>query len=321
MVQPHQFTPAAAFEEHRRHLQGVAYRFLSSVTDAQDIVQETWLRWTQVNAAEVSDVRAYLTRITARLCLDQLKSARTRRERYVGPWLPEPVVEAADYTTGAPRGIAGDVSIALMLALERLTPLERAAFVLHDAFGQTFEEVALALDRNPATCRQLAARARRHLRAARPRFTVPPEQGDRFVEAFLHATETGDLAALTHLLATDAVLHSDSGGKVRSARRLILGAERIARLFVHLNRKHGPARHTRRAAINGLPGLVMQDARESRKPSPSKSMAAPSPDSTSCATRRNCATSCRHAAQPVEFGTGLSVLSEFMRLFIASRRR
>src|SRR5690606_33152081 len=209
----------------------------------QDIVQETWIRWTQVNAAEVSNVRAYLTHIAARLCLDQLKSARMRRERYVGPWLPEPIVEAADYKTDEHQRSTEDVSITLMLAQERHTPLERAAFVLPDAFGQTYAEVALALHRSPATCRQLAARARRHVRAARKRFTVPPEEGNRFVEAFLRATETGDLADLTRILAADAVLHSDSGGKVRCARRLILGAERVARLFIHLNRKHGPARH------------------------------------------------------------------------------
>jgi len=251
---------AADFEPHRRHLLAVAYRFLGSVADAEDIVQETWVRWAAAEADAVAEPRAYLTRVAARLCLDQLKSARVRRERYVGPWLPEPVVEAAGYTTAATGGRTDDISVALMLALERLTPLERAAFVLHDAFGQSFEEVAAALDRTPTTCRQLAARARQHLREARPRFTVPPGEGERLVEAFLRATQSGDLAGLTRLLATDAVLHSDSGGKVRAARRQILGAERIARLFAILTRKHGPSRRAQSARINGLPGLVMQDA-------------------------------------------------------------
>lgn len=260
MVQPIQSVHATAFEPHRRHLQAVAYRFLGSVADAEDIVQETWLRWTQADIAAVTEPRAYLTRIAARLCLDQLKSARVRRERYVGPWLPEPVVVAAGYATDAAGEKADDISVALMLALERLSPLERAAFVLHDAFGQSFEEVAVALDRTPATCRQLAARARQHLRSARARFTVPPGEGERLVEAFLNAAQSGNLAGLTRLLAADAVLHSDSGGKVRAARRHILGAERIARLFAILTRRFGPARRAETVRINGLPGLVMQDA-------------------------------------------------------------
>jgi RNA polymerase sigma-70 factor (ECF subfamily) len=150
--------------------------------------------------------------------------------------------------------------VTLMLALERLSPLERAAFVLHDVFGQTFEEVAAALDRAPATCRQLATRARQHLRSARPRFTVPPGEGERLVQAFLSAAQNGDLAGLTRVLAADAVLHSDSGGKVRAARRHIVGALRVARLFAILTRKFGPARRAVPARINGLPGLVMQDA-------------------------------------------------------------
>jgi RNA polymerase sigma-70 factor (ECF subfamily) len=260
MVQTRQSAHAAAFEPHRRHLHAVAYRFLGSVADAEDIVQETWLRWTQADAPAVEEPRAYLTRITARLCLDQLKTARVRRERYVGPWLPEPVVEAAGYATDAAGDRADDISVALMLALERLSPLERAAFVLHDVFGQTFEEVAAALDRAPATCRQLATRARQHLRSARPRFTVPPGEGERLVQAFLSAAQNGDLAGLTRVLAADAVLHSDSGGKVRAARRHIVGASRVARLFAILTRKFGPARRAAPARINGLPGLVMQDA-------------------------------------------------------------
>lgn len=252
---------AAAFESHRHHLRDIAYRFLGSVADAEDIVQETWLRWAAAAPADIREPRAYLTRIAARLCLDQLKSARVRRERYVGPWLPEPLVEETGYVTaGAGADRTDDVSVALMLALERLTPHERAAFVLHDVFGQTFEEIAMALDRPPATCRQLAVRARRHLHAERPRFTVPPAEGERLVAAFLGAAQSGDLAGLTRVLAADAVLHSDSGGKVRAARRHIVGAERIARLFAILTRKFGPARHAAPARINGLPGLVMRDA-------------------------------------------------------------
>jgi RNA polymerase sigma-70 factor (ECF subfamily) len=250
---------AAGFETHRRHLLAVAYRFVGSVSDAEDLVQETYLRWAATDPATVREPRAFLTRITARLSLDHLKSARVRRERYVGPWLPEPVVEAAGYATPPVADRTDDITVALMLALERLSPLERAAFVLHDAFGQTFEEVAAALDRTPATCRQLAARARRHLRHARPRYVVAPAEGERLAGAFLRAADSGDVTGLVRLLAADATLYSDSGGKVRAARRTIVGADRIARLFATLARKHGPPLATAPARINGLPGLVMTD--------------------------------------------------------------
>lgn len=254
--------PVAEFESNRRHLIAVAYRFLGSVSEAEDIVQETYLRWAAVDPTTILDTRGYLTRVAARLCLDQLKSARAQRERYIGPWLPEPIVEAAGYTVSSPNADrADDISIALMLALERLSPLERAAFVLHDAFGQTFEEVAVALDRSPATCRQLAARARTHLRTDRTRFTVEPAAGEKLVAAFQHAANSGDLAALTRMLTADAVMHSDSGGKVRAARRNIMGGDRIARFFAILWPKKGPPRQISAVSINGLPGLLLEDAK------------------------------------------------------------
>jgi RNA polymerase sigma-70 factor, ECF subfamily len=254
----------SGFEPHRAHLLAVAYRFLGSVSDAEDIVQETYLRWVAADRATVRDSRAFLSRITARLCLDHLKSARVRRESYVGPWLPEPLVETVGGTT-APHadatGFADDVSIALMLALERLSPLERAAFILHDTFGQSFDEVAAALDRPAATCRQLAARARSHLRADQARFKPSAADGERFVQAFQSAARSGDLAGLTRLLASDAVMHSDSGGKVRAARRLILGADRIARFFGTLIPKKGPPIAQRFILINGMPGILLRDSR------------------------------------------------------------
>lgn len=255
---------AAGFEPHRRHLLAVAYRFLGSVSDAEDIVQETYLRWAAAERGAIRENRAFLSRITARLCLDQLKSARVRRETYVGPWLPEPLVEAAGLsssTASASADLADDVSIALMLALERLSPLERAAFVLHDAFGQSFDEVALALDRPAATCRQLASRARTHLRTDRARFKPSPDDGERFVNAFQSAARSGDLAGLTRMLATDAVMHSDSGGKVLAARRHILGGARIARFFAKLTPKKGAPLSQVFVHINGLPGLLLRDAR------------------------------------------------------------
>ena len=250
---------AEGFEPHRRHLLSVAYRFLSSVADAEDIVQETYLRWQAADPGGIRDTRAFLTRIAARLCLDHLKSARARREHYVGTWLPEPLVEAEGPSPSDESAHDDDISFALLLALERLSPLERAAFVLHDAFGQSFDEIAATLDRSPAACRQLAARARRNLRAQRPRFAVSRAQAERLTQAFLLAVHAGDTSALTELLAADAVLHTDSGGKVRAARRDIVGPDRIARLFVSLARKYGPARTAAAARINGLPGFVMRD--------------------------------------------------------------
>ncbi len=252
---------ATDFESHRRHLLSVAYRFLGSVSDAEDIVQETYLRWAGADRRAIQDTRAYLSRIAARLCLDQLKSARVRREQYVGPWLPDPIVEAAGFSTWpAPQDKADEVSIALMLALERLSPLERAAFVLHDAFGQSFDEVAVALDRSAATCRQLATRARAHLRADRARFKPSAGDGERFVQAFQNAAQSGDLGGLTRMLAHDAVMHSDSGGKVRAARRLIIGGDRIARFFATLLPKKGAPQAQAFVRINGLPGILTRDA-------------------------------------------------------------
>jgi RNA polymerase sigma-70 factor (ECF subfamily) len=239
----------------------VGYRFLGTVSDAEDIVQETYLRWAAADQTTVRELRAFLTRIATRLCLDHLKSARVQREHYVGPWLPEPIVEAAGLTTWPEVERADDISVALMLALERLSPLERAAFVLHDLFGQDFEEIAAALERTPATCRQLAARARKQIRANRPRFVVPPGDGERLVTAFFQAATSGDITGLSRLLATDATLHSDSGGRVLAARRLILGRDRVARLFAILSLKKGPPRAVRAARINGQPGVVMIDAR------------------------------------------------------------
>ncbi len=250
---------ASDFEAHRRHLLAVAYRFLGTVSDAEDIVQETYLRWIDVDQTEIKDPRAYLSRITARLCLDQLKSARVRREKYVGPWLPEPVVEAAGFSTWPDSPDQTDISYALMLALERLSPLERAAFVLHDAFGMDFNEVGTALNRSPASCRQLAKRAREHLRAARPRFKLSPGEGQKIADEFLVASQSGDTSTLTRLLAADAILHSDSGGKVRSARRPILGRDRIVRFYAGIARRVPKARLIVPVTVNGLPGFLMRD--------------------------------------------------------------
>jgi RNA polymerase sigma-70 factor (ECF subfamily) len=180
---------AAAFDPLRPKLIRIAYRMLGSVADAEDVVQEAFVRWLDADRDAVREPEAYLRRVVTRLCLDQLKSARRRRETYIGPWLPEPVVEAAEDDID-------DVTLPLLMALERLLPLERAAFLLHDVFGVGFEEIAETIGREPAACRQLASRARTHVRAARPRFEVPKERGLEIAAAFFAATRNGDMEGL-----------------------------------------------------------------------------------------------------------------------------
>ena len=263
--------PDASFEPYRRRLLGLAYRMLGSMADAEDAVQETYLRWHGADRDNVSDPRAFLMTTTARICLDMLKSARARREEYVGPWLPEPVVDTAALAPDSRTELAEDLSIALLLTLDRLSPLERAAFLLHDVFDFTFNEVAPALERSEAACRQLAARARAHVRAVRPRgATVPPARSGeidakhaQLLSAFMAATQSGDLNALTQLLASDVRVWSDGGGKVRAPLDVIdIGAERTARFLVDASRPH-PGQWWRQdftvrfATINGLPGVIV----------------------------------------------------------------
>ena len=241
---------ADAFSAHRPRLTRIAYRMLGSVAEAEDVVQDAWLRWNAADRTQVRDPAAFLVRTITRLCLDVLKSARSRRETYIGPWLPEPVVEPVEPDDG--------LSLALMMALERLSPLERAAFLLHDVFGARFEEVARALDRDPAACRQLAARARAHVRAAKPRFPVTAEDGQRISAVFFAAVQSGDVTGLRRLLAEDAVLLTDGGGKITAALNPILGADRIARFFAGVARKPGyvPPSLRFQGLVDGLPGHV-----------------------------------------------------------------
>ena len=249
---------ARDFEPHRRHLVGLAYRMLGSLAEAEDAVQEAYLRWHRADRASVANPRAFLSKTVTRLCLDTLKSARARRETYVGPWLPEPVLDAAALAADTASDYADDLSVTLMLALERLSPLERAAFLLHDVFDMDFAEVGETLGRNAAACRQLAARARDHVRAARPRFRVSAEDGAKVVDAFLAASRSGDAGGLARLLAESAVLYTDGGGKKIAALNPIYGRDRIVRFWTSVARKQQlhPVIGVRPAEVNGLPGFV-----------------------------------------------------------------
>lgn len=240
---------AQAFEGQRPRLLRLAYRMLGSVAEAEDVVQDAWLRWCRVDDA-IESPGAYLARIVTRLCLDRMKSARARRETYVGAWLPEPLLEQDE-------DAADELTLTLMLALERLSPLERAAFLLHDVFGVALGEVAGALEREPAAVRQLAARARKHVQAARPRFRVEPAEAERISQAFFVAARDGDVQALQSMLAEDVVIHSDGGGRVLAFRNPIRGVARVLRLYAGLRRKAGAAPTLLRAlTLDGLPGFA-----------------------------------------------------------------
>lgn len=246
---------AEVFDPLRPRLIRVAYRMLGSVAEAEDVVQDAFLRWFDTDRRVVREPEAFLRRIVTRLCLDVLKSARRKRETYVGPWLPEPVLEAESDEIE-------DVTLPLMLALERLTPLERAAFLLHDVFGVGFDEVSETIGRDSAACRQLASRARTHVRAERPRFQISRERGQEIAEAFFSASRGGDLAALRSLLAEDVTVYSDGGGKRPAALAPIVGLAEVLKAFTTLARifEQHPSRLIRFGLINGLPGMVTEEA-------------------------------------------------------------
>ena len=244
---------AAGFDPLRPKLMRVAYRMLGSVADAEDIVQEAFIRWMRADRGEVREPEAFLRRTVTRLCLDQLKSARRRRETYIGPWLPDPVVEEEEEE---------DVTLPLMLALERLSPLERAAFLLHDVFGLGFDDVAKTIQRDPAACRQLASRARVHVREARPRFLLDKQSGLKLAEAFYAASRSGDMQALGEMLSADVSVHADGGGKRPAALEPVVGFDAVMkvheRLAVHF-RKNG-SKLVRAGFVNGLPGFITLEA-------------------------------------------------------------
>ncbi|MER8477843.1 sigma-70 family RNA polymerase sigma factor [Mesorhizobium sp. M1163] len=242
---------AVVFDPLRPTLVRVAYRMLGSIADAEDVLQDAFLRWLDVDRNAVREPETFLRRVVTRLCLDRLKSVRRRRETYVGPWLPEPVMESAEDETD-------DVTLPLLMALKRLSPLERAAFLLHDVFGLDFAEVAATIGREPATCRQLASRARAHVRADRPRYPVPREQGLEIVEAFFAASRDGKLDGLRALLAADVTLYADGGGKAPARKAPAIGLDDVMRQYATFASVYAVSRSRllRYGFINGLPGFI-----------------------------------------------------------------
>lgn len=245
----------AAFEAQRPRLRGLAYRMLGSVHEAEDVVQDAWIRWRRA-PDDVADPAAWLIRAATRLAVDRLRAAKAERAHYRGPWLPEPIVEPL---ANDPVERAEDVSVAFLLALERLSPLERAVFLLHDVFDEDYAAIAETLGRTEPAVRQLASRAREHVRDARPRFAVSQDRAAELAMAFMQASASADPSGLMALLAEDAVLVSDGGGKRKAALRVFVGRDDVVSLFRGLHWRGGVfiAHRVELCWVNGAPGVVM----------------------------------------------------------------
>ncbi|MER6999002.1 RNA polymerase sigma-70 factor [Streptomyces sp. NPDC000410] len=253
-------TATDVFEAHRSVLTAVAYRMLGRFADAEDVVQDAWLRWSAEERHDVRDPRGYLVRITTRLAIDRLRQVQSRREAYVGPWLPEPIATDFDRTapdTAERAVLTESVSLAVLVVLESLSPLERAVFVLREAFGFPYGEIAVTLDRGEAAVRQLAGRARRHVDERKPRYDVDPAERRDLTERFLAAAGGGDLDALLSLLAPDARLVGDSGGKAKAPLRIVETADKVGRFMVAVAQKPVAEAEFRVTEINGAPALVV----------------------------------------------------------------
>jgi len=243
-------TATDSFVDHRNLLFTVAYEMLGSAADAEDVLQETWLRWSEVDRAEVRDERAYLVRITTRLSLNRMRTMARRRESYVGPWLPEPLLTSPDVAEDVE--LADSVSTAMLVVLETLTPTERAVFVLREVFALAYDEIAAAVDKSPAAVRQIASRARGHVAERRPRGEVTPSERDEVIARFLGATASGDLQSLMDVLAPDVVLLTDGGGVKKAALRPIVGREKVVRF---LDAVAPPGVQADVVVVNGAPAL------------------------------------------------------------------
>ncbi|MGP3983005.1 RNA polymerase sigma factor SigJ [Streptomyces sp. KR80] len=253
-------TATDVFEHHPPLLTGFAYRMLGRVADAEDVVQEAWLRWSDTDRTRVRDPRAYLVRITTRLAVDRLRHVQSRHEAYVGPWLPEPIAPhyADTVPDAAERAVLSEsVSLAVLVVLESLSPLERAVFVLREAFGLSYAEIAAALERGEPAVRQLAARARRHVSEGRPRYAVDPAEQRDVTERFLAAATGGDLGDLLKLLAPDARFVGDSGGKAKAPLRVLETADKVGRFLCAVAQQPPPDMEVVSREINGVPSLLI----------------------------------------------------------------
>jgi RNA polymerase sigma-70 factor (ECF subfamily) len=246
-----------AFSQHQPLLFSIAYRMLGSVMDAEDMVQETYLRWESAAPAQVRSPKSYLSTVVTRLCIDQLRSARAQREQYIGPWLPEPLITEEAETMDGRLELADSLSIAFLLLLERLTPTERAVFLLRDAFDYPYPEIARIVGKSEANCRQMARRARTHIVERRRRFGASNEERRQLAERFLRAATSGDMDGLVALFADDVTLRSDGGGKVAAALNPIEGPQKVARFFIGLARKRPADMVFRPAGVNGRPGMIL----------------------------------------------------------------
>ena len=249
-------SPADAFSAHRRRLFGIGYRMLGSRAEAEDVLQDAYLRWIDSNTAELRNPGAWLTTVVTRLCIDRLRAVRAERQAYVGPWLPEPLASSDAPSPERDMELAGDVSIAFLTVLERLAPEERAAFLLREVFDFDYPEIAQILGKSQAACRQVVHRAKDRVRDGRPRFTVSREAHARLLQRFVAAASSGDRDQLLALFAEDATLTLDGGGKVPSVLKVLHGADRIARFYFVVARQLKGRFTFRSAQINGEPGLL-----------------------------------------------------------------
>lgn len=249
--------PTTTFDSYRPYLFAIAYRMLGSVMDAEDMVQETYLRWQQIEVDDVQSPKSFLAAIITRLCIDYLRSARVKRESYVGTWLPEPYLMDSEQTGETMAALSDSLSMAFLVLLESLAPTERAAFLLHDVFDYDYAEIAEIVDKSPANCRQMVSRARQRLHHGRPRFQATPAEQQQISAQFLQASLDGDMTGLLSLLAEDVVEYSDGGGKVPSAIHPLHGADKVSRFFVGLTKKAPPGTETHFGVANTHPALFV----------------------------------------------------------------
>lgn len=256
MSEPTQLPPEAVFNALRPRLFSIAYRMLGLRTDAEDVVQDAWLRWHGTDKGAIVSLEAWLVTVTTRLAIDRLRSSKADREAYVGWWLPEPLVELDENTPEQAVEMASDVSVAFLWVLERLAPDERAAFLMRQVFDADYAEIAEVLGKSQVACRQLVHRAAARVQQERPRFSVPDAAHRELLATFRQAASKGDMAAMRSLLSDDVQLVADGGGKVNSFLRILKGAGRVAGVFWSLEHQHPSQVAYRSARVNGEPGLL-----------------------------------------------------------------